>query len=105
MSTNFGAAAANGLGSGKAAPLPYVVDARASRFTVQALAGGVLFAMAHHPRNGKRTFFGDAQFRASGKFPLRQSDYGIKPISVAGGALRAKDKLKFNFEMVARTQE
>jgi polyisoprenoid-binding protein YceI len=43
--------------------------------------------------------------RASGEFNLKQSDYQIKPISVAGGALKLKDELKFSFEMVARRQE
>ena len=40
-----------------------------------------------------------------GNFNLLQSDYGIKPISVAGGALKVKDELKFSFEMVARKQD
>jgi polyisoprenoid-binding protein YceI len=43
--------------------------------------------------------------RIAGEFRLRQSDYGIKPVSFAGGALKSKDELKFNFEMVARPQE
>jgi polyisoprenoid-binding protein YceI len=43
--------------------------------------------------------------RISGDFSLRQSDYGIKPTSFAAGALRLKDEVKFNFEMVARKQE
>ncbi len=43
--------------------------------------------------------------RASGDFTLKQSDYQIKPVSVAGGALRLKDELRFSFEMVARKQE
>jgi polyisoprenoid-binding protein YceI len=43
--------------------------------------------------------------RISGEFPLRQSDYGIKPVSFAGGALKLKDELKFTFELVARMQE
>jgi polyisoprenoid-binding protein YceI len=43
--------------------------------------------------------------RISGEFPLRQSDYGIKPVSFAGGALRLKDELKFKFELVARRQD
>jgi len=47
--------------------------------------------------------FGD-MLRASGKFSLMQSDYGIKPISVAGGALKVKDELQFSFEMVLRKQ-
>jgi polyisoprenoid-binding protein YceI len=40
--------------------------------------------------------------RISGEFPLRQSDYGIKPVSFAGGALRLKDEVKFKFDLVAR---
>jgi len=43
--------------------------------------------------------------RISGDFLLRLSDYGIKPVSFAAGALRLKDELKFNFELVARLQE
>jgi polyisoprenoid-binding protein YceI len=186
----------------KATLLHYVVDARASRFTVQAFATGLLSAMGHNPRIGIRTFSGEVDFsadaaqaasfrltmkasslgvlddisdkdrreiekmmneqvlesskypdiiyeapnvtvarvdgslysaslagtlsfhgvtrnqsitariaifdemiRASGEFSLNQSDYGIKPISVAGGALKVKDELKFSFEMVARKQE
>lgn len=43
--------------------------------------------------------------RASGEFSLRQSDHGIKPVSLAGGALRLKDELKFTFEIVAKRQD
>jgi polyisoprenoid-binding protein YceI len=43
--------------------------------------------------------------RISGQFTLRQTDFGIKPISFAGGTLKLKDELKFNFEFVARGQE
>jgi polyisoprenoid-binding protein YceI len=43
--------------------------------------------------------------RASGDFTLKQSDYQIKPVSVAGGALKLKDELRFAFEMVAHRQE
>lgn len=42
--------------------------------------------------------------RVSGDFNLRQSDYGIKPVSFAGGALRLKDELKFKFELITRLQ-
>lgn len=184
------------------ATLHYVVDARASRFTVQAFATGMLSAMGHNPKIGIRSFSGAVDFspesaagsnftlsmqanslgvlddigdrdrreierimneqilevakypeivyeaktisvarlesalysatlqgdlsfhgttrsqpvsariaafdemvRASGAFTLRQSDYGIKPISVAGGTLKVKDELKLSFEMVARKQE
>jgi polyisoprenoid-binding protein YceI len=180
----------------------FVVDAKRSRFTVQAFASGILSAMGHNPTIGIRTFSGEADFdpdaleasglsltiqaaslnvqddvsdkdrreiermmkgdvlevakfpeiryeapsgsvtklgdalysaslngalnfhgvtrnqpvsvriilmgemlRASGEFTLRQSDYQIKPVSVAGGALKLKDEVKFSFEMVAHRQE
>jgi polyisoprenoid-binding protein YceI len=40
--------------------------------------------------------------RVSGEFSLQQSNYDIKPVSIAGGTLRLKDQLKFRFEVVAR---
>jgi len=42
--------------------------------------------------------------RASGDFSLDQTDYNIKLVSVAGGALKLKNELKFSFEIVARKQ-
>ena len=183
----------------KASLLHYVVDARASRFTVQVFASGMLSAMGHDPTMGIRTFRGEVDFsaesaegrgfhltvqsnslnvlddlkdkdrreiermmndqvlevskypeivyevavvsvvrleaalysaslngnltlhgvtrsqpisariavfdemvRASGEFAMRQTDFDIKPISVAGGALKVKDEIRFSFEMVAR---
>lgn len=46
-----------------------------------------------------------SMLRASGEFTLSQSAYSIKPVSVAGGALKLKDELRFSFEIVARTQK
>jgi len=43
--------------------------------------------------------------RASGEFSLLQSEYDIPPVSVAGGALKLKDELKFAFDIVARREE
>jgi polyisoprenoid-binding protein YceI len=180
----------------------YVIDSRASRFTVQAFATGLMARMGHNPIVGIRDFSGEMQFnpdkleaggfrlviksaslsvqndisdkdireierlmnqevletakfpeivyestsisvtkmadmlcsatisgkltmhgvtrnqtivvrvallgsmlRASGDFALDQTDYNIKLVSVAGGALKLKDELKFSFEMVARRQE
>ena len=180
----------------------YVIDSRASRFTVQAFATGLLARMGHNPTIGIRDFSGEMQFnpdkleaggfhlviksaslsvqddisdkdlreierlmnqevletakfpeivyeatsisvtkmadtlysatlngkltmhgvtrnqtivvrvallgsmlRASGDFTLDQTDYDIKLVSVAGGALKLKDELKFSFEIVARKQE
>jgi polyisoprenoid-binding protein YceI len=56
------------------------------------------------PITARIATFGEL-LRTSGDFTLRQSDYQIKPVSVAGGALKLKDEVKFSFEMVARKQE
>jgi polyisoprenoid-binding protein YceI len=47
----------------------------------------------------------DSTLRVFGEFTLRQSDYGMKQFSVAGGVLRLKDELKFKFELFARRKE
>jgi polyisoprenoid-binding protein YceI len=44
------------------------------------------------------------RLRASGDFTMRQSDYGIKPVSVAGGALKLKDELRFSFDVIANSE-
>jgi polyisoprenoid-binding protein YceI len=43
--------------------------------------------------------------RIAGDFALRQSDYGIKPVSYAAGALRLKDEVKFTFDLIAKRQD
>lgn len=40
--------------------------------------------------------------RAFGSFTLMQTDYDLKLVSVAGGALKVKDELKFSFNILAR---
>ena len=50
------------------------------------------------------TVTGD-QLRASGEFNVRQSSYGIKPVSVAGGTMKIKDDVKVTFDFVARKKE
>ncbi len=45
--------------------------------------------------------FGENNLRALGDFPLRQANYNIKPVSVAGGTIKVKDELKFSFDIVA----
>lgn len=82
---------------------------------VQKVADGRLNAGV----NGELSFHGMTQpltlqanvnvlgtlLRIGGDFTLRQSDYGIKPVSFAAGALRLKDELKFTFDLVARKQD
>jgi polyisoprenoid-binding protein YceI len=43
---------------------------------------------------------GDA-LRAQGGFPLRLSDFNIRPISVAGGLLKLKDEVQLSFDILA----
>ena len=58
-------------------------------------------------RTHKRTATWGAFFllRACGEFSLKQSDYRIKLVAVGGGAIKAKDGLRFSFDLVARKQE
>jgi polyisoprenoid-binding protein YceI len=39
--------------------------------------------------------------RARGEFPLRQTEYNIKPISIGAGTVKVKDELKFSFDIAA----
>lgn len=48
-----------------------------------------------------RLSFGNNILRAQGSFALKQSDYGIKRVSVAGGTIKVKDELKFSLDIVA----
>ncbi|MFN0110312.1 MAG: YceI family protein [Blastocatellia bacterium] len=43
------------------------------------------------------------QLRAEGKYTLRQTDYGIKPYSAAGGTIKVKNETTVNFNIVARS--
>ena len=43
------------------------------------------------------------QIRATGKYTLKQTDYGIKPYSAAGGTVKVKDEIVVNFNIVAKS--
>ena len=45
-----------------------------------------------------------ATLRGFGEFSVRQTDYDIKLVSVAGGTLKVKDELKVSFDILARKQ-
>ena len=51
--------------------------------------------------NGEVTFTNDG-LSARGQFALKQSDYKIKLVSVAGGTLKIKNEVKGFFDIVAR---
>jgi polyisoprenoid-binding protein YceI len=42
------------------------------------------------------------QLRASGKYTLKQTDFGIKPYSAAGGTVKVKNEVVINFDIVAK---
>ncbi|HUA63637.1 MAG TPA: YceI family protein [Verrucomicrobiae bacterium] len=44
---------------------------------------------------------GGGRLRAGGEFTIRQTDYQIRPVSAAGGALKVKDELRFSFDIAA----
>jgi len=48
---------------------------------------------------------GEDTLRAQGSFSLTQTDFGLKIASIANGALKLKDELKFGFFLVARRKE
>jgi polyisoprenoid-binding protein YceI len=37
-----------------------------------------------------------------GDAPLKQRDFGIEPVSVGGGAVKVKDELRVEFDIVAK---
>lgn len=43
------------------------------------------------------------ELRAIGKYTLRQTDFGIKPYSAAGGTIKVKNEITVHFNIVART--
>jgi polyisoprenoid-binding protein YceI len=43
------------------------------------------------------------QLRATGKYTLKQTDYGIKPYSAAGGTIKVKNEVVVNFNIVAKS--
>lgn len=45
------------------------------------------------------------ELTATGNFTLKQTDYGIKLVSIAAGALKLKDELKFTFNLVGRRRD
>jgi hypothetical protein len=46
-----------------------------------------------------------SSLRASGEFSVRQSQFGIVPVSAAAGTIKIKDEVKCTFDILARKQE
>ncbi len=56
------------------------------------------------PVSARVAVMGDT-LRAFGSFSILQTDYDLKLVTVAGGALKVKDELKFSFNILARKKE
>lgn len=66
------------------------------------ITGDLTLHGATHPLTiGATVTFFEASLRAQGQFAVRQSDFGIKPVSVAGGTVKVKNELRFSFDIVA----
>jgi len=89
-----------------------VYDCPASDMTVQRTGDGefdvslngnlTLHGVTNkHPIAGKVIANPD-MLRTFGEFQVRQTDFDIKPVSVAGGILKVKDELMCVFDIVAR---
>src|SRR5262249_48950602 len=77
----------------------------AERYKVRVIGNLMLHGVT---RNGiwitaQATVSGE-EIRAQGDFTLKQTDYNIKPVSIAAGALKLKDEMKFTFDLIARKQ-
>jgi len=57
-----------------------------------------------HLVNAQVTVNGNS-LRAQGEFPVRQTDYNIKPVSAVSGTLKIKDELKFSFDINANADD
>jgi polyisoprenoid-binding protein YceI len=53
--------------------------------------------------NGEVIASGSGELRAKGQCAIKQTDYRIKLVSVAGGTLKVKNEVKCSFDIVARS--
>jgi polyisoprenoid-binding protein YceI len=72
------------------------------RFRVELDGELTLHGVTRPQRIPAQLFVVGDTLRAQGEVTLRQSDFAIKPVSVAGGALKIKDELKLMFDLLAR---
>jgi polyisoprenoid-binding protein YceI len=77
----------NSMEAATAKLVHYVVDPKASRFTVQAFVSGVLSAMGHNPTIGIRKFSGSVDFSPE---DLKGSGFTL---SIQGSSLSVQDDI------------
>lgn len=67
-----------------------------AELTIKGMAGRVVLPVSMQHEG--------TSLRVRGEFTLKQTDFGIKPYSVALGALQVQDELRIKFELVARPE-
>jgi polyisoprenoid-binding protein YceI len=71
--------------------------------TQLSLAGDLTLRGVTRPQPvSARVFLAGDVLRGNGEATVRQSEFGIRPVSVAGGMLKVKDEVKVSFDIVAR---
>jgi len=94
------------LETGRYAEISY--DCPASRLTASGpmqlqLAGDLTLHGVTRPQTvSARVYLMGGILRGQGEASVRQADFDIRPVSVAGGMLKVKDELKVAFDIVAR---
>ena len=74
-----------------------------SQYRVEITGPMTIHGVTNDQTISARVIVGNDRLRASGQFTLRQTDYSIELVSVAGGALKVKDELKVTFDVVVAT--
>lgn len=74
-----------------------------SRYRVNLTGGLTLHGVTRDQQMVAEMNINGDTLRAFGSFSVVQSNYGIKLVSVAGGALKVKDELKCSFDIAARS--
>jgi polyisoprenoid-binding protein YceI len=68
-----------------------------------SLAGDLTLRGVTRPQPvSARVYLTGDMLRGSGEATVRQSAFGIRPVTVAGGMLKVKDDVKVTFDIVAR---
>jgi polyisoprenoid-binding protein YceI len=63
-----------------------------------------LHGVTRSQRVSARVALNGDMLRATGDFPVRLSDYELRPITAVGGTIKLKDELKLSFDISARKQ-
>ena len=75
------------------------------RYTVTVNGDLTMHGVTRRQSVSARVVLDGDTLRAFGNFSVMQTDYELKLASVAGGALKVKDEVKFSFNILARRKE